>query len=300
MRSIPKRALMAGILLLATPATAPPAFADPATSFSGSTTRNLGSATFVLELQFPEPRHCRVDLDVAGGDSDTGGIVALALLESSAGSGWISLMTVPTAHVHVEGLADTRSIFTGEGWGAVGLSHEATFTGTLRLTAAGPSLQPWPPEVREWWPWPPAPGAAAIAYDIVCDGPATLNLEGGTGSVLMTGTSMNEGAGANVLLVATLTILDTARADFGAPRVRFVSDSFGPEAGRLVLRSPSGEQAWVITPNLFEWDLKSVDGGPGHYEVELSRAAGAFEAFWAVLAGLHPISDVNDLASLGG
>jgi hypothetical protein len=178
------------------------------------------------------------------------------------------------------GLADTRSLpGIGAGGGAGRSRSDMQPEGVLRMTWLLADVQPGDGGYTT--------DGSAFAVSITCDKPfSLLSATSGRIGFLLDHNNQAGGVGADAFLVGTIGVQDTASVNLPAPRVRAASDAIGSQAGRVVVRTPTGDIQWLQQPNdAFDANrldnFRALEGGAGTYGATVDRAgASIVDVFW--------------------
>lgn len=281
--------------LVAPPAEPPPEPPKTLEWFSENLTGNVS-----LEVRFATEKGTEcVALVVFRGTTGRPGPLYARIMRTGSGYGWSSGATAEAAHVHVEGLVDTRDVQLSQGgmWASWGRFKFKTSSGNVSLMAIARDLKPndlslpAPPEWNLEFP-----ARASLYVGIDCTKPIALSaLYGGREALLFNHLTMRGGVGAHVLFEASAALANEQQKASPAPHMQFIAGSFGFQLGRLVLTHPGGTKEWIMDPVSFSTGLMEVRGGPGTYSARLDRVAGFFDAFWAAFAPMHSLTNLDQI-----
>ncbi len=233
---------------------------------------------YALEFTVDFGKQNRCKTEVAIEDGGGLGPHLLSLLEARNSISWGSSGSGSTAAAHA-GTVDTRSESGGGGSSLSGQS--GTFSGEQRFTYLVRNAQPSEHGFLL--------GNASIGFSVTCDSPFSIrDAQGGRQVMLLDPSNLGGGAGAEVFLVGSADVLDTASKEFTAPKVRVGAGGFGVHAAHVTAAHPSGTEEWIWAPDMAASALPDtfiVDDTAGTVSFTVEQAGVYFEAFWLAAWG---------------
>lgn len=253
------------------------------------TEATLGDTVVVFELSGGQS--CGVRVDFSGRLPSTGVVDRIYLEETPGGqTKWFHATLVTSlSHVHVADVFDTR--FGGHQlWASV---TEFDVSGDSTLTVAATNLQAWSTNLQDEWEEDGTPmGKYSIRVQLDCNSGFTADVKMGEDPEIVTMRGIESGVGLTSPTENVVALSQTQRT-FTEPEVRLRAATDGAEAGRMTLAGTGVAENWLLYPGSPRF--LSADGPSGVYLLQLDRVQLDGDTFWAILTGLEPVDDFDEL-----